>query len=292
MTKLKLKTPILPTPSPQERFFAEAVHASLLNDDFMRVFFKLDGLKENGCLCTTHILRILTGIKDLKVKSLICQADLQAPDGGHAVRLDVLAYDTQGTPYDIELQRAGSLEDITLRAYYNRAMLAVRSLDPGKPYPDIRQHYVIFITERDLLKLGKALYEVGDPPIIGTGVTVKFPGHIIIANASYKGDDELGRLMHDIRCTKLAEMHETPLKKIAGILKEPVNKEKNTMGGILDEIEEKGRKEGIAEAKAAEQRRMADRVRNIMKDQGWTLDRTMTFLKCSDEERLSLTALI
>lgn len=294
--------------SPQERFFRETRNQCLLNDDYMRAFFHLDALKENRCLCATYILRILTGIS-LEVKSVVCQADLQAPEGGHGVRFDVLAIDRNGIPYDIEFQRLGSLKDIALRAYYNRSMLAVRSLEAGGSYKKIRRHYVIFITEKDLCRRGRALYRVGDPPIIDTDITLKFPGHILIANAAYRGDDELGRLMHDIRCTKLAEMHRSPLRTIAEKLKEPfADSEETENMGIFEEVENKGIEKGLKQGrqegriegfeegrlktKIEEAHKMAGLLKAIMKERNWTAEETLQHYGLSGEDCLCLKPLL
>lgn len=65
------------------------------------------------------------------------------------------------------------------------------------------------------------------------------------------------------------------------------------MGGILDEIEEKGRKEGLQEGfEEGCVKTKVEMVRNLMKAQGWSLEKTFAFLDLPKEERLSLTPLI
>lgn len=302
----QLPAPVL---SPQERYFAALSDSSLLNDDYMRAFFKIDALEENGYLCTRLILKILTGVADLEIKELYCQVDLQAPEGGHDIRPDVLIYDTEGTMYDLEFQQEGIREELVKRAHYDLGMLTARALSKGEPYLNLRDRVVVFVTAHDLF--GDALPIHRFPPKIGNDGIAEGSGTIIFANASYKGDDEYGRLLHDIRCTKVAEMHGGPLKELAARLKNPFGKEKQAMSGVLKELEQQWRAEAFAEAEEKTQEevnrvraetlaeaqfkgllKMTDIVRDLMKEQGWPLDKALAFLKISKEDSRSVMALL
>lgn len=294
----------LPAPvlSPQERYFAALSDSSLLNDDYMRAFFKIDALEENGYLCTRLILKLLTGVADLEIKELYCQADLQAPEGGHDIRPDVLIYDTEGTMYDLEFQQEGPREELVKRAHYDLGMLTARALPKGEPYVKLRDRMVVFVTAHDLF--GDALPIHRFPPKIGSDGTAEGSGTIIFANASYKGDDEYGRLLHDIRCTNVEEMHEGPLKDLAAKLKKPFGKEKQAMSGVLKQLEEEwlqqgrqeghqeGFEEGCIKTKSEGLLRTANVIRNIMKDKGWTLEEALTTFQLSQEDSRKVIALL
>lgn len=81
------------------------------------------------------------------------------------------------------------------------------------------------------------------------------------------------------------------------------------MSGIFAEVEEKGRKEGLQEGiqKGRQEglqeghqegfeegcvKTKVEMVRNLMKAQGWSLEKTFTILDLPKEERISLTPLI
>ena len=88
-------------------------------------------------------------------------------------------------------------------------MMDASSLGKGMGYEALPESYVIFIDEHDALGMGKALYEVermdkdGCEPY-GDG------SHIVHVSASLADEGtELGRLMHDLRCTDPEKMYYT-----------------------------------------------------------------------------------
>ena len=78
---------------------------------------------------------------------------------GRSVRLDVLAIDDSGRQINIEIQRedkgAGSK-----RARYHSSIMDANLLLAGENFEEQPETYVIFITERDVLKKGLPLYRV------------------------------------------------------------------------------------------------------------------------------------
>lgn len=171
----------------------------LIDDDFM-----------NACLmdnlpATELILRIVledTGITVTDVKTQYLIKSLTGRD----VWLDVKAKDDRGRRLNIEIQRddrgAGRK-----RARYHSSVLDSHLLKSGQDFDDLPETYVIFITENDVLGGNKPIYHIEriisemDNDLFGD------EEHIIYVNGgSEDGETELGKLMHDFKCTEPDEM--------------------------------------------------------------------------------------
>jgi len=99
--------------------------------------------------------------------------------------------------------------------------------------------YVIFITEKDLYKKGLPIY-----PIERMNVLLDIPfndgDHILYVNGAYRGDDEIGRLMHDFACSDPDDMLDSDMAKATRYYKE--NEEGvETMSSVTDELIDLGK---------------------------------------------------
>lgn len=73
-------------------------------------------------------------------------------------------------------------------------------LKARQEFKEIKDSYVIFISENDVMGAGLPLYHI-EGTIRETGVVFGDGSHILYVNGSYKDDkDPVGRLMHDFRC--------------------------------------------------------------------------------------------
>ena len=160
----------------------------LMDDDFMTVVFAGDNA------LTEFLLRILLSRDDLRVKKSMTQKEMHNLFG-RSVRLDILAEDESGKIYNIEIQRADKGAD-PRRARYNLAMLDSHALKRKSNFADLPETYIIFITENDYFGLGNPLYEV-QKEIKGTALPFDDGAHTIYVNGAYRGDDKIGKLMHD-----------------------------------------------------------------------------------------------
>ena len=70
-----------------------------MDDDLMRMMFR------NNMPPAQMVLRILTGIDDLVLTDNKTQYDLKHLLGARSICLDVLASDSKGVKYDLEIQR-------------------------------------------------------------------------------------------------------------------------------------------------------------------------------------------
>ena len=211
----------------------------LMDDDFFRVCFKDD--KEGAAF----ILRIILDKSDLKVTKMRTQHSLKNLMG-HSVILNVLATDSKGTLYNIEIQRSDT-GALPKRARYISSMIDVNIFQPKENYEALPQTYVIFITENDVLHENRLIYHI-ERVITESGSPFNDEAHIIYVNASFKDDSALGRLMHDFKCADPYQMNYPELREKTIPFKED-EKEAKKMCEIWEEVRREGIAEGIELAK-------------------------------------------
>ncbi len=211
----------------------------LMDDDFMSKCL------ENAPECIELMLRIIIGKKDLKVVKSQTEYPVKSLQG-RGVRFDVFARDSEGMEYDIEIQRSDHGAE-PRRARYNSALMDANALDSGEDFGKLRDTYVIFITENDVMKRGQEVYSYlrteehcGDKLLDGT--------HIIYVNGATRSETEIGKLVHDLRCRDAAEMY-------FDVLRIRVSQFKNSEEGrhymceVMERIEARGEARGKAEGK-------------------------------------------
>ena len=151
-----------------------------------------------------HVLRILTGKDDLEIVSIETQADMKRLVGARSLCLDAFGTDSTGKKYDLEIQRADKGAGAH-RARYHSSVMDVENLDAGEEFEALPDTYTIFITENDIFARGKAFYPI-ERMNLGTGDLFGEVEHIQYVNGSYEGDDAIGILMHDFRCSNPDDM--------------------------------------------------------------------------------------
>lgn len=184
---------------------------TLMDDTFMTQVFSGD------LECTQELLRILLRRDDLAVTKSVTQLTI-GNLFGRSVRLDIYANDAAGKQYDIEVQQddKGALPE---RARLNSALFDSRLTSSGERYAELPETYIIFITANDILKGSLPLYTV-ERTIQETGELFGDRAHIVYVNGSYRGDDEIGRLMHDFNCQDYRQMHNQKLARRVQYFKE------------------------------------------------------------------------
>ena len=184
----------------------------LIDDDFMNACF------DNNIEDTEFILRIILNRNDISVKSVKTQQVMKNLQG-RDIWLDIDAKDQEDNEFDIEIQRADKGAD-RKRARYHSSMLDAHSLQPKEDFSTLKENYVIFITENDVIGKGKPLYRI-ERRIEETGELFNDGEHIIYVNgANRNGATELGRLMHDFFCTNPDDMNYQQLAKKVRYFKE------------------------------------------------------------------------
>ena len=182
----------------------------LIDDIFMSKVFE-------DRACAEVLLRAILKKNDLKVKNVNVQYDIKNLQG-HSVRLDILAEDEIGKIYDIEVQRSNTGADAK-RARYNSSLLDANITEPGDTYKKLAETYVIFITESDVFKAGKAVYHI-DRVIRETKKIFEDEAHIIYVNSQKQNNTTLGRIMHDFYCKDAKDVKNKTLKNRIKFFKE------------------------------------------------------------------------
>lgn len=104
----------------------------------------------------------------------------------------------------------------------------------GEKYENLRETYVIFITENDVLKAGLPIYHI-DRVIKENGRLFGDEAHIIYVNAQIQDETALGKLMHDFTCTRPEDMKYKILANRVRYFKED-EKGVDDMSQILDDM--------------------------------------------------------
>ncbi len=183
---------------------------TLFDDELMsRVF-------DENIECTELILRIILKRTDIRVTQVHTQREIKNLRG-HSVRLDIHAETTEEEPVDIEIQRADKGAGVK-RARYNASMMDANTLVKGEEYDRLPECYCIFITEKDVMGCGLPVYHA-QRVVSETGKLLGDGTHIIYVNGAYRGDDPVGRLMHDFSCSSPSDMYYQPLARQVGYYK-------------------------------------------------------------------------
>ena len=240
-----------------ETYMKEIKGLRPIDDNFMTPFFK-DYIEGAQLLVQTILER-----PDLSIKSVNTQETLINP--GRSVRLDILASDSNGVLYNIEMQRDNK------GAHFNRACLHASSImtaytkskakSKSKPtsksktktqikfctkndiYPQI---YVVFITEKDYLKKRRPMSHIEwmireDKEEIPSSCQ-----HIIYVNGEYRhGNKPLEELIHDLFCRNPNEMKNKIFADRSRYLKEHKAGVK-TMCKEFDKLMKKREEQGVA----------------------------------------------
>ncbi len=220
-----------------------------MDDDFMSV-----------CLADNFegvelILRIVLGRGDIKVKSVRTQEPLKNLQGRSAV-LDVHAVDDADKEFDVEIQRKDAGAGAK-RARHNSSLLDAHILKAGDDTEDIPDNYVIFITENDVMKGNQPIYPVERYVTIGENKVLFGDGsHIIYVNGKYRGNDEIGKLMHDFSCTNPDDMNYETLAKKARYFKQD-EKGVAAMCKIMEDMRNEAAREAAQKAEQNKAKRTA-----------------------------------
>ena len=193
--------------------------------------------------CVKLILQIILDKPDLDVVDVRTQVFVEHLLN-RSVRLDVLATDSEGRKFNIEIQRSDQGAG-RKRARYNSSLMDVNLLEKGEDFDALPETFVIFLTENDVMGLGEAIYEI-ERCFVKSGKKFGDGSHILYVNGSYRDESPIGKLMHDFFCTDPSEMCYTILADRARFFKE--SKEGTAiMSNVLEDMRLQSYKEGVKE---------------------------------------------
>ena len=236
-----------------------------IDDEFMRCLFK------DNIPLAELVLRIITGKQDLVITDCQTQKNMKRLAGARSICLDAYGTDSQNKKYDLEIQRAekGARPH---RARYHSSVMDIENLDAGQEFEELPDTYTIFITETDFYGKGEALYPI-ERINLATGEAFNDGEHILYVNGEYRGDSELGRLMHDFNCTDADDMNFDLMAERTRYLKENPEGVKE-MSAIMEEM-----------CKETEERILLQSIRSLMNTMKLTVEQAMDALEIPDYDR-------
>ena len=257
-----------PTLLERQKEYQDTIEQLCLMDDiFARVVFK-----DN--LCVTHILSTILS-EDVECVEIYTQHDLKNLHGRDIV-MDIVVKLKDGRYINIEVQRSDDGAH-PKRARYHGSMLDANTVLPKEMWKQITPACVIFITENDVLKGGQPIYHIRKR-IDENGKPFHDETEYIYVNGSMQEDTPLGELVHDLFCTKADDIHSDILRKEVRYYKEKEGGKKE-MCRIMDELVEKGEKDGIVKGKILVLLKLLQ-----MKLQSISFDLADTIKNCSSEQ--------
>lgn len=224
--------------------------AKLIDNDVMKIIFKNNE-------CTQLLLNTILGRTDLTVKQVNTEEDI-SNYLFRGVKLDIFATDTNGSCYNIEIQK-DSRGAVPERARYHLSSIDTHSLKKGEPFTNLPTIYVIFITQYDQWQKGLPIYNVDRKISQLDNLLFEDRAHIIYVNGAYRGNDSIGKLMQDFQCSTPNNMHN---KLLANHMRELKGGGK-PMGAALDLIRARAEAQGEAQGRYAEKLETAAKLRRM-----------------------------
>jgi len=242
----------------REARVAGARRFSLLSNVFMSVALQ-------DITACQHVIRVLLGIDDLVVREVRTQYTISKINSHDAI-LDILAEDRSGKLYNLEIQRRDTVDHAKRTRFYN-SMIDSEYLEKGKPYYEMPEVHIIYISETDLWKAGKTTYRV-KKYFDGTDIPYEDGIHVLYVNAAIDDGTEIAKLMKYFKTADPEDMSQ-------GGLSERVHFLKCEEGGfeVMCDVSEKIYQEGEMEK--------AKKTALNMAQKGFTADMIAEFVEVS-----------
>ena len=225
----------------------------MMNNRFMN--FMLD----DNTKAAQVFLRIILEDDKIKVKNVRIQSFIQNIYG-HSSQLDILAQDSKGRYFNVEVQRSDEGAPARRARFYS-SILDTHFLQPSKLYEELPDTYVIFITENDVLHDNLPLYNIRRR-IDENAKYFEDGSHIIYVNSQRRDDTALGKLMQDLYCTEPKNLHYHEFAERMEFLKYSKEGEEK----MTDVIEEYAARKAEALAKEAAREAVKEAVKEATKE--------------------------
>lgn len=163
-----------------------------------------------------HVLRVLTGNPQLRLRKVKTQYTISKVHSRGA-RLDVLAEDDRGKLYIVEVQNRDTVDHARRTRFYS-AMADSELLERGKPYRDLPELYVFYLTEADVWDGEQTVYEVTS--LLGnTGMIHSDGKHVFYVNARVDDGSKIAKMMQYFRTADPEDGSQGALSKRVHFLK-------------------------------------------------------------------------
>lgn len=246
------------------------------------------------------VLKPILKLTDLEIVKVETQRPVPGiePDA-RGIRFDVLAWDKNGCPYNIEIQRDRRGMSIKRTRLYSGAVDLLAS-SRGMDFDDEPDSFEIVICGFDMFKRGKPIYterifidEIGE--FVNKGRHVKYVNAPLLMKSP---DTELGRLMCDLWCADPKKMYNRTLADVVSYCKEGKGVEElmevtGFMGEYLAYREAKAEIRGEARGEAKGKLGTSMQyLRTMMRRHQLSADEAMDELEVSSEDRQELKKLL
>ena len=265
----------------------------MMNNRFMN--FMLDDNKEAAQV----FLRVILEDDKIKVRNVRIQSFIQNIYG-HSSQLDILAQDSKGRYFNVEVQRSDEGAPARRARFYS-SILDTHFLQPGKLYEELPDTYVIFITENDVLHDNLPLYNIRRR-IDENAKCFEDGSRIIYVNSQRRDDTALGKLMQDLYCTEPKNLHYHEFaermeflkyskegeEKMTDVIEEYAARKAEALAkeAVKEAAKEAARKAEKEAAKKAEEKEQANRIelaQGLLAD-GMSIEFTVRHSKLSEAE--------
>ena len=265
----------------------------MMNNRFMN--FMLDGNKEAAQV----FLRVILEDDKIKVRNVRIQSFIQNIYG-HSSQLDILAQDSEGRYFNVEVQRSDEGAPARRARFYS-SILDTHFLQPGKLYEELPDTYVIFITENDVLHDNLPLYNIRRR-IDENAKCFEDGSRIIYVNSQRRDNTALGKLMQDLYCTEPKNLHYHEFaermeflkyskegeEKMTDVIEEYAARKAEALAkeAVKEAAKEAARKAEKEAAKKAEEKEQANRIelaQGLLAD-GMSIEFTVRHSKLTEAE--------
>jgi hypothetical protein len=124
------------------------------------------------------------------------------------VTVDLLCIDEEHEYFSVEVQKAND-DNHEKRVRYNGACVQILALEKGRKFQELPDVYMVYITEKDIFKKGKALYHI-DRVIRETNQVADNGYHEIYVNAEVKDGTDLSEYMEIFSSAKMPDNKKFP----------------------------------------------------------------------------------
>lgn len=174
------------------------------------------------------------------------------------------------------------------RIRYHASVLDCHVSKQSQNFDEMLDIVVIFICEFDPVGKGCPMYHI-NRQIQESKDIFHDDMQIILVNGSYSADDEIGRLIHDLKCTNSSEMYSEVLKEKTKYYKED-EKGARIMCEAWEEERRKGKAEGRAEGRTegkaeGKTETLISSLKSLMETMNLGIEEAMNALRLNDEEK-------
>ena len=250
--------------TPREKYHEELQKFAFRDDTFIAAVF------EYRPDVAEYIVRTLSGVSDLTLISVHARHDIHSVKN-RSICCDLVAKDSAGKIYNIEIQRRRKGAEPE-RARFHSAMLDSSTLEKNADFVDLPETYVIFITEKDTLHGGKALYHIDRTVREMAHAPFGDRAHIIYAVMNNTSPGPLGQFLRDFLADEAARIADPALAECMNYFK-TTEKGENQVCEIMERLIKKEKNETRWETQREIVLRMLNNGRNkeqILVDLGIT----------------------